>query len=46
VTLYLETVNNRFRKGNNFVLRSLAARKVPPDAVFFLNPDARLVDPG
>lgn len=42
VTLYLETVNHGFGKGNNVVLRSLAARKDPPDAVFLLNPDARL----
>ncbi len=46
MTLYLETLNNRCGKGNNFVLRSLAARKGPPDAVFLRNPDARLVDPG
>lgn len=42
VTLYPETVNHGFGRGNNLVLRALAARAVPPRYVFLLNPDARL----
>ena len=42
VTLHLEAVNHGFGRGNNLVLEQLAARPVPPDLVFLLNPDARL----
>jgi GT2 family glycosyltransferase len=42
VILHLETVNHGFGRGNNVVLTALAAREVPPRAVFLLNPDARL----
>ena len=42
VTLYPETVNHGFGRGNNLVLRALAARPVPPVHVMLLNPDARL----
>lgn len=42
VTFYPETVNHGFGRGNNVVLHALAARPVPPDKVFLLNPDARL----
>lgn len=42
VTLWLETENHGFGRGNNVVLNALAKRETPPDKVFFLNPDARL----
>jgi N-acetylglucosaminyl-diphospho-decaprenol L-rhamnosyltransferase len=42
VTLHLEAENHGFGRGNNIVLRALAARENPPMAVFLLNPDARL----
>lgn len=42
VTLWLETENHGFGRGNNVVLQALAARQDRPDAVFLLNPDARL----
>ncbi len=42
VTLYLETENHGFGRGNNVVLQALQAREESPDAVFLLNPDARL----
>ena len=42
VTLYPEKENHGFGRGNNIVLRALAARATPPDHVMFLNPDARL----
>lgn len=42
VTLWPETENHGFGRGNNVVLRALAARQTPPDKVFLLNPDARL----
>lgn len=42
VTLYAETVNHGFGKGNNLVLSALCRRPVPPQMVFLLNPDARL----
>lgn len=42
VTLYLETENHGFGRGNNVVLNSLNARDTPPWAVFLLNPDAQL----
>ncbi|MEO0929117.1 MAG: glycosyltransferase family 2 protein [Pseudomonadota bacterium] len=44
VTLWLETVNHGFGRGNNLVLDTLAARDTPPDKVFLLNPDARLAN--
>lgn len=43
VTLHFEAVNHGFGRGNNLVLRQLAARPQPPDKVYLLNPDARLV---
>jgi len=43
VTLYLEEENHGFGRGNNLVLRALAARADPPGKVYLLNPDARLV---
>lgn len=42
VTLYPETENHGFGRGNNLVLRALAARATPPRYVMLLNPDARL----
>ncbi|MCU0906249.1 MAG: glycosyltransferase [Rhodobacteraceae bacterium] len=42
VTLYRETVNHGFGRANNLVFRALADRPDVPDAVFLLNPDARL----
>ena len=42
VTLWLETVNHGFGRGNNVVLSALLARPDPPDYVFLLNPDAAL----
>ena len=42
VTLYLERENHGFGRGNNLVLRGLAARQTPPRYVFLLNPDAQL----
>ena len=42
VTLHPEAVNHGFGRANNLVLAALAARGDPPDAVFLLNPDARL----
>lgn len=42
VTFYPETTNHGFGRGNNLVLRSLAARPCAPRFVFLLNPDARL----
>lgn len=42
VTLYPETTNHGFGRGNNLVLEALNRRKTPPDKVFLLNPDARL----
>lgn len=43
VTLHLEDVNHGFGRGNNVVLRQLAARKDGPAKAYLLNPDARLV---
>lgn len=43
VVLHFETVNHGFGRGNNLVLRQLAARSEPPTKVYLLNPDARLV---
>lgn len=43
VTLYLETENHGFGRGNNVVLQQLAARPDAPEKVYLLNPDARLV---
>lgn len=42
VILWLETENHGFGRGNNVVLKALAAQAEPPDKVFLLNPDARL----
>jgi GT2 family glycosyltransferase len=42
VTLWPETENHGFGRGNNVVLEALAAAAHPPDAVFLLNPDARI----
>jgi GT2 family glycosyltransferase len=44
IALHLETVNHGFGRGNNVVLRKLAARDRPPGKVFLLNPDARLAN--
>jgi GT2 family glycosyltransferase len=43
VTLHLEATNHGFGRGNNLVLRALAARPDAPAKVYLLNPDARLV---
>lgn len=42
VALHLESENHGFGRGNNLVLRKLAAGDDPPDYVFLLNPDAQL----
>lgn len=42
VVLHLEVENHGFGRGNNIVLDELAARDVPPEFVFLLNPDALL----
>ncbi|SMD11411.1 glycosyltransferase [Primorskyibacter flagellatus] len=42
VTLYTETENHGFGRGNNIVLRALAEGERTPEYVFLLNPDARL----
>ena len=42
VTLWFETENHGFGRGNNVVLRSFSERATPPEFVFFLNPDAEL----
>ena len=42
VTLWLETENHGFGRGNNVVLNALKARPEPPDYVLLLNPDATL----
>jgi GT2 family glycosyltransferase len=42
LTFYPETENHGFGRGNNVVLRALAAREDPPRYVFLLNPDAAL----
>ena len=42
VTLYLESENHGFGRGNNLVLQRLADKGDPPDFVFLLNPDAQL----
>lgn len=44
VRLHLETDNHGFGRGNNVVLKKLAARDVPPDKVLMLNPDAQVDD--
>lgn len=44
VTIHAERVNHGFGRGNNVVLRMLAARLRPPEKVFLLNPDARLAN--
>lgn len=43
VTLHLEDTNHGFGRGNNVVLRQLAARTDAPAKAYLLNPDARLV---
>lgn len=43
VTLHLEDTNHGFGRGNNVVLRQLAARPDAPAKAYLLNPDARLV---
>jgi GT2 family glycosyltransferase len=42
VRLWPEPENHGFGRGNNVVLRHLAAAAAPPAYVFLLNPDARL----
>ena len=42
VTLWLETENHGFGRGNNVALDVLRGQETPPDAVFLLNPDAQL----
>lgn len=42
VTLYAETENHGFGRGNNLVLEMLARQAEPPEHVLFLNPDAVL----
>ena len=42
VTFWPETENHGFGRGNNVVLGALATGETLPDAVFLLNPDARL----
>ena len=42
VTIYAETQNHGFGRGNNVALNALAARATPPDYVLLLNPDAQL----
>lgn len=42
VTLYQETQNIGFGRGNNVVLAELTALQEPPEYVFLLNPDAAL----
>lgn len=42
VTLYLETENHGFGRGNNLVFDALAQRPTPPSYVMLLNPDAKL----
>lgn len=42
VTLWPETENHGFGRGNNVVLDALAKRDTPPRYVFLLNPDAAL----
>lgn len=44
VTLWPETENHGFGRGNNLVLEMLDAREAPPDYVFLLNPDATLAN--
>lgn len=42
LTFYPETENHGFGRGNNVVLKALAARPAPPQYAFLLNPDAQL----
>ncbi len=44
VRLLLEQENHGFGRGNNLVLEALADRPDPPEYVFFLNPDAALIN--
>lgn len=40
ITIYMETENHGFGRGNNVALRALGGRVAPPEFVFLLNPDA------
>lgn len=42
VQLHLEPANHGFAKGNNIVMKALAASEAPPTYIFLLNPDAAL----
>lgn len=42
VTLYAETTNHGFGRGNNLVIEKLLAQPDPPGFIFLLNPDACL----
>lgn len=42
VTLWPETLNHGFGRGNNLVIDALLSRPEPPEYVFLLNPDASL----
>ncbi len=42
VTLWLESTNHGFGRGNNVVIHALDRRAAPPDYIFLLNPDAML----
>ncbi len=42
VTLWPETANHGFARGNNVVLRALSKQARPPEYVFLLNPDAQI----
>ncbi|WP_167853466.1 glycosyltransferase family 2 protein [Roseovarius aestuariivivens] len=42
VELHREKTNHGFGRGNNVVLKKLAALKTRPEYIFFLNPDARV----
>ena len=44
VTLWPETENHGFGRGNNVVLNALDQMESPPDKVMLLNPDARLTN--
>ncbi len=44
VTLHLEEENHGFGRGNNVVIREIFDRDLSPDAIFFLNPDAVLIN--
>ena len=42
VTLFAETINHGFGRGNNLALRALEKDPEPPQFVFLLNPDAQV----